>query len=44
MRISMRSMAVISEDYATFGTYFDTEALRNVAGDPVGVGRSGTGA
>jgi len=41
MRISMRSMAVISEDYATFGTYFDTEALRNVVGDPEGVGRSG---
>src|SRR5262245_30242630 len=33
---------LFSKDYATFGTYFDTEALRNVAGDPVGVGRNGT--
>jgi iron complex outermembrane recepter protein len=29
-------------DYATFGTYFDTEGLRNVAGDTVGAGPNGT--
>ena len=29
-------------EYATFGTYFDTGALHNVAGDPVGVGRNAT--
>src|SRR5262249_3553499 len=28
--------------YPTFGTYSDTGALRNVAGDPVGVGRNPT--
>ncbi|MFZ0852359.1 MAG: hypothetical protein WAO08_28760, partial [Hyphomicrobiaceae bacterium] len=33
---------LFSKDYATFGTYFDPEALRTVAGDPVGVGRNGT--
>jgi outer membrane receptor protein involved in Fe transport len=33
---------LFSKDYATFGTYFDTGALRNVAGDPVGVGRNAT--
>ena len=33
---------LFNKDYATFGTYFDTEALRNVAGDAVGVGRTGT--
>jgi iron complex outermembrane recepter protein len=33
---------LFNTDYATFGTYFDTGALRNVAGDPVGVGRNGT--
>jgi iron complex outermembrane recepter protein len=33
---------LFNTDYATFGTYFDTEALRNVAGDPVGVGRNAT--
>jgi iron complex outermembrane receptor protein len=33
---------LFNKDYATFGTYFDTEALRNVAGDPVGVGRNAT--
>jgi outer membrane receptor protein involved in Fe transport len=32
---------LFNADYATFGTYFDTEALRTVGGDPVGVGRSG---
>jgi outer membrane receptor protein involved in Fe transport len=29
-------------DFATFGTYFDTDALRTVGGVPVGVGRNGT--
>ena len=33
---------LFSKDYATFGTYFDPEGLRTVAGDPVGVGRNGT--
>jgi outer membrane receptor protein involved in Fe transport len=33
---------IFNTDYATFGTYFDAEALRNVAGDPVGVGRNAT--
>jgi iron complex outermembrane receptor protein len=28
--------------YSTFGTYFDTHALRTAAGDPVGVGPNGT--
>jgi hypothetical protein len=27
---------------ATFGTYFDTGALRTVGGDPVGAGPNGT--
>jgi outer membrane receptor protein involved in Fe transport len=33
---------LFNKDYATFGTYFDAEGLRNVAGDPVGVGRNAT--
>jgi outer membrane receptor protein involved in Fe transport len=33
---------LFDRDYATFGTYFDTEALRTVGGVPVGVGRNGT--
>ncbi|HEU0061730.1 MAG TPA: TonB-dependent receptor [Hyphomicrobiaceae bacterium] len=33
---------LFNKDYATFGTYFDADALRNVAGDPVGVGRNAT--
>jgi outer membrane receptor protein involved in Fe transport len=33
---------LFNQDYATFGTYFDAGALRNVAGDPVGVGRNAT--
>ena len=36
---------LFSTDYATFGTYFDTEALRTVGGTPVGAGprRHGAG-
>ena len=33
---------LFNTDYSTFGTYFDTGALRTVAGDPVGVGRNAT--
>jgi iron complex outermembrane receptor protein len=33
---------LFSTDYATFGTYFDTEGLRTVGGTQVGVGRNGT--
>ncbi|HEX5998623.1 MAG TPA: TonB-dependent receptor [Hyphomicrobiaceae bacterium] len=33
---------LLGAEYATVGTYFDTEGLRTVAGDPVGVGPSGT--
>jgi outer membrane receptor protein involved in Fe transport len=33
---------LFSTDYATFGTYFDTEALRTVGGTPVGAGPNGT--
>jgi iron complex outermembrane recepter protein len=33
---------LFNTDYATFGTYFDTDALRTVAGAPVGVGRNAT--
>jgi iron complex outermembrane recepter protein len=33
---------LFSTNYATFGTYFDTEALRTVGGDEVGVGRNNT--
>jgi outer membrane receptor protein involved in Fe transport len=33
---------LFDKDFSTFGTYFDTEALRTVGGDPVGVGRNGT--
>src|SRR5262245_3172528 len=33
---------LFNKDYATFGTYFDADTLRNVAGDPVGVGRNAT--
>ena len=33
---------LFSTNYSTFGTYFDTEALRTVSGDAVGVGPNGT--
>jgi iron complex outermembrane recepter protein len=33
---------LFSTDYATFGTYFDTEGLRTVGGKQVGVGPNGT--
>jgi outer membrane receptor protein involved in Fe transport len=33
---------LFSTDYSTFGTYFDSEALRTVGGSPVGVGPNGT--
>jgi outer membrane receptor protein involved in Fe transport len=29
-------------NFSTFGTYFDTRALRTAAGEPVGVGPNGT--
>jgi outer membrane receptor protein involved in Fe transport len=33
---------LFSANYATFGTYFDTEGLRTVGGTPVGVGPNST--
>jgi outer membrane receptor protein involved in Fe transport len=33
---------LFATNYSTFGTYFDTEGLRTVAGDPVAVGAKGT--
>jgi iron complex outermembrane recepter protein len=34
--------SLFATDYSTFGTYFDTEAVKNVAGDQVAVGPRGT--
>ena len=33
---------LFATSYATFGTYYDTEAMRTVSGDPVVVGTKGT--